>query len=86
MVQGGGEEKRIENFTGGQGPTGRIFSISGGFRSGIEKVKLAGGFRSGIEKKLGQRHGSSRVEVMKSSIRFFQVLNLFSVISGYVGF
>ena len=36
MVQGGGEEKRIENFTGGQGPTGgRIFSISGGFGSGI---------------------------------------------------
>ena len=45
MVQEGGEEKRIENFTGGEGPMGRIFSMSGGFRSGIYKSQVFMKFR-----------------------------------------
>ena len=52
-----------------QGPTGRVFSISGGFGSGIEK-------------KVGYRAGSDRVLVLKYSIGYFRVSYFLSGISG----
>ena len=40
VVQGGGEEKQIENFTETRSQwVVRLFSISGGFGFGIEKVR-----------------------------------------------